>query len=356
MLISRPERDISFDADYPYFRHIDPRTREGGDNPDQQYAIAKINGNESYRIWGRLGSATRLDVQVYAGDPYIPGRGGRSASFINFEDIEFDADGGFEINLSPAPAGADRPMNHLENPPDSTRVLVRQIFATWTDDDTGELHIDRVGHEGDRRPAIDAADMARRFATAADNLSAHVTLWPSMVNDYYIATKPLNTVSVPIDPGSRGGVPGRWMANCVFDLQADEALVITTWPMDTEYQSLQLANLWFSSFEYANAQTSLTSRQSEPNPDGSYTYVVCSRDPGVNNWLDSMGFPRGVVMFRFDGMAAAEFDPDRRPVAVKVRIDDLDTHIDPGVRRVSPDERRSALAARRRHVQRRFGI
>lgn len=352
ILIARLEEDIVFEADYPYFRRIDPRTREGGDNPDQRYFIAKVNGGEEYRIWGNRGSATRVDVQLYAGDPYIPGRGGRSAGFINFEDIEFTESGDFEILLSPTRSGA----NWLENPHDATRVLVRQIYADWSDSTAGELHIDRVGHEGDRRSPATSQQMADRFATAADNLLTHARLWPSMVNDHYMATKAFNTVSTPIDPGPRGGVPGRWMANCVFDLRDDEVLLITTWPMDTEYQSLQLANLWFSSFEYANAQTSLTSQQSEANADGSYTYVVGARDPGVNNWLDTMGYSRGVVMFRFDGMNSLEFDAEQRPEARVVNLTDLDRLLDPSLRRITTDERRVAIAARRRHVQRRFGF
>ena len=232
----------------------------------------------------------------------------------------------------------------------------RQIYADWTDEDPGEVHIDRVGHEGDRRPLASPTMVADRYEQAADNLLAHAKLWPLMVNEYYIAPKPLNEVSVPIDPGTRGGVPGRWMANCVYDLADDEALVITTWPMLTEYQAVQLNNVWFSSFEYANAQTSLTATQSDANPDGSYTYVVCATDPGINNWLDTLGAPRGVVMFRFDGMDAPDFDPTRRPHARVVKLGELHHELPLGVRPVGVEERRAALAERRRHVQRRFGM
>ena len=60
-------------------------------------------------------------------------------------------------------------------------------------------------------------------------------------------------------------------------------------------------------------------------------------------------------MLRFDGIRDPEFDPEKRPVAHVVPFADLDRELGPGVPRVDPEERRAAIAARRRHVQVRFG-
>lgn len=57
---------------------------------------------------------------------------------------------------------------------------------------------------------------------------------------------------------------------------------------------------------------------------------------------------------RFDGTRETEFDPAKRPVAELVKLDDLDHRLGPGVPRISPEQRRAAIAARRRHVQARF--
>jgi hypothetical protein len=176
-----------------------------------------------------------------------------------------------------------------------------------------------------------------------------------MVADAYMAHLPPNQLSAPFDPGTRGGVPGRWMCHGTFDLSADEALIVKTWPASGDYQGIQLADLWFSSLEYANRQTSLTADQAHKSADGSFSFVISTVDPGVTNWLDTTGRRRGVILLRYDGTIDATFDPTQHPTATKIALRDLRAALPQDTPSVSPDERRAAIAARRRHVQRRFG-
>jgi hypothetical protein len=350
MLVARIEENVSFSIDQPYFRVLDHRIREGGDNPDQRYLLANIRGGETYRIWGNRGTARRVDLQLYAGVPY-GGRGGRSASFLDVEDITFDANGDFSIIASPERCDGD----WIENPPDATRVLVRQVYSDWAEEVGGEVHIDHVGHEGDLQPVLTEAEMATRFSAAADSLALHVEVWPEMVRNLYLERRPANELPPPFDPGTVGGVPGRFMCNGAFQLEDDEALVVTTWPMAGDYQGIQLADLWFSSLEYGNRQTSLTGDQAHLDDDGAYRFVVCGTDPGVANWLDTMGRRRGLLLLRFDGMKGRAFEPAKHPTTAVVPLADLDAHLPPSTRRVTPAERAAAIATRRRHVQRRYG-
>ena len=350
MLIGHLEEDLLFDPDFPTFRVIDPRTRSGGDNADQRYLMSRVTGGETYRIWGRVGAERRVEFQIYAGDPYVAGGGGRSAGFLAHEDLQVAPDGTFEVIASPD----RRPGNWLENPPDGTRILVRQTYGAWADADMGEIHIDRVGHEGDLRPARSADDLRAGLERATAGVDLHVGLWPEMVRNLYVESRPANTISDPIDPGAVGGVSGRFMAFGLWDLADDEALVVTTWPADGNYQGIQLTDLWWSSLEYANRQTSLTGDQAVAGDDGSYTFVLAATDPGVANWLDTMGRRRGVIMLRFDGTRSPEFEPAHEPVARVVPRSELDRELGPGVPRIDPAGRRAAIAARRRHVQVRF--
>ena len=121
--------------------------REGGDNPDQRYAFSPIRGGEAYRVWGNLGSAARVELQIYSGRPWAGD--GRSAGYLAFEDIECDDDGAFEIFVS----AEESPGNWLKNPEDSTTLFARHIYDDWSDAETGDIHIDRVAYEGSRRPA-----------------------------------------------------------------------------------------------------------------------------------------------------------------------------------------------------------
>ncbi len=350
MVIARIEEDVICDALYPFFRIVDPRVREGGDNPDQRYLISPVLGGATYRVWGNLGSARRLDFQIYAGDPYLPEGGGRMASFLSFEDLKLGADGAFEVFASPQ----RHPGNWLENPSDATRILVRQVHSDWSDDIPGDVHIDRVGEEGSLRPRLTEDAMAGRLRKAAADLRAHVMVWPQMVQGY-LDSPPPNELSVPFDPGTLGGVPGRWMSHGTFDLEDDEALVVKMWPVGGNYQGIQLADLWFSSLEYANRQTSLTGDQAQLSDDGCYYFVVSSSDPGVPNWLDTTGRRRGVILLRYDGTSSGGFDTDRYPTAAKIPLSDLAAHLGPGSSTMTSEDRRHQIEARRRHVQVRFG-
>ena len=357
MLVTRLEEDVLYDPDFPTFRIVDPRIREGGDNPDQRYLITRLNGGQAYRIWGRMRGETRIDFQIYAGDPYVFGSGGRSAAFLPYEEMTFAADGSFEVIASPE-RGAD-PSDWIENPPDGTRLLVRQVYGDWSGvqsgEQTGEVHIDRLGSEGELKPVIDEPELVTRFQRATGNLSTHVHVWPEMLRQFYIEGQEPNRISEPFDPGALGGVSGRYMCHGFWDLQPDEALIVTTWPMGGNYQGIQLTDLWWSSLEYANRQTSLTGQQARAGDGGEFTFVLSAVDPAAANWLDTMGRRRGIVMLRFDGMQAPQFDPAKRPTARVVRLADLPAVLPPGTSMVSAAERAEQIALRRRHVQARFG-
>ncbi|MEZ5167306.1 MAG: hypothetical protein R2695_12765 [Acidimicrobiales bacterium] len=89
--------------------------------------------------------------------------------------------------------------------------------------------------------------------------------------------------------------------------------------------------------------------------DGAYTFVLAAADPGVVNWLDTMGRRRGVIMLRYDGTRAPQIDPERHPVARVVLLAELDRVLGPGVPRIDAEQRAAEIARRRRHVQVRFG-
>ncbi|KRF14628.1 hypothetical protein [Nocardioides sp. Soil796] len=349
MTIARLEEHVLFEPDFPFFRVLDTRIREGGDNSDQRYLISRLNPGETYRIWGTLGDAQRLEVQIYAGDPYLGS--GRMASYLAAEDLQVREDGTFEVIAS----SVEQPGNWLENPADATRVLVRQIYSDWASAATpGEVHIDRVGHEGDLRPALQPDDLAARLREATSDLVAQARAWPALVKKGYLDASP-NTLSEPFDPGSRGGVPGRWMVRGNFALGDDEAMVITAWPGSGDYQGIQLLDPWFSSLEYANRQTSLSGDQAHRDADGAYRFVVSARDPGVPNWLDTMGLVQGVILMRYDGSTTPDFPEDEHPRAVTVKIDALGDVLPADTPRLGAKDRAQEIAVRRRHVQQRFG-
>lgn len=347
MLIKALEEQVIQDPDYPFFRVLDFRIREGGDNPDQRYLFSRIRGGETYRLWGKRGSATRVEFQLYAGEPWAGT--GKVAGFLDFDDLKLGADGSFEVYISSTRQGD----NWLPTDKDANALIVRQIYAEWNAADPGAVHIDKVSTLGTRKPPADSAGVAARLRNAAATLYQSTTVWPHFVKKRYLDKMPANTMSPLTDPGQVGGVNGRWMANGHFALQPDQALIIKTWPTAAAYQGIQLTDLWFASLEYADQISSLSTRQAVLAPDGAYYFVIAGSDPHYHNWLDSGGLPRGVFLLRFDGARGA-IAREQWPSAQLVALRDLPKHI-PGWDQGLVTSRAATLQERRRHVQVRFG-
>ncbi|NDH23030.1 MAG: hypothetical protein EBY49_03550, partial [Actinobacteria bacterium] len=113
------------DADHPFGRVLDDRIRTGGDNPDQRYLFAPIRGGEAYRVWGRKGSAARIELQLYRREPY--GAEDVSVGYLPDEAIAFGDDGAFTVELGPDVTGPST----LVNPPEATILNIRQIWSVW---------------------------------------------------------------------------------------------------------------------------------------------------------------------------------------------------------------------------------
>ncbi|MEZ5568876.1 MAG: hypothetical protein R3E54_11140 [Halioglobus sp.] len=351
-LLKALEEQILASDTHPYFRIMDPRIREGGDNPDQRYLFAEIEGGVNYMLRGNLGSAARLEAQIYAGRPWA--KDGRSVDYLVFEDVTVADDGSFTIPVVAKKENAG--SGSLYNAPQSTTVMVRQIFDQWSDQYPGEVHIDRVGYEGKPKPAPTTAEVAAKIRGVAYTAYQSAANWPNMVRERYTDARPANTVSPLIDTFALGGARGRWMASGHFDIPVGKALLIKAWPTRADYQAIQLTDRWFSSLEYANRVTSLNNSQVHNASDGAIYYVVASDDPGYPNWLDTMGLTRGTFILRYDGVQG-DIEESRWPEAQLVDAGALAQLIpDYSQVQVSAEQREETLAARRRHVQKRFGF
>ena len=348
MMLKSIEEGMLQDARYPFFRVMDMHIREGGDNPDQRYLFAPVEGGAAYRIHGELGAASRIEVQLYAGEPWAGT--GRSAGYLGFEALSVDAEGRFEVDL--LPAGAKPRPGALLNPDDTTTVLVRQIYADWTQQSPGHVHIDRKGMEGDLRAPDTEAEVAARLLETARLLAQSVTVWPAFVEQRYRQVREANVLSPPLDTSQLGGVKGRWMVSGHFEIPAGQALLVRTTPTAARYQAVQITDLWFASLEYANGTGSYTRSQSTLASDGAYYYVISAQDPGYANWLSTGGLERGTILLRYDGMTAALAAEDW-PQATLVTAEEIPNKI-PGFVTFSEEERAEQIRARRAHIQRRF--
>ncbi len=345
MLLNSIEADILLDADFPYFRINDFWVREGGDSPNQRYSIARVRGSSAYRIWGWIGSARRIEVQLNAGRPWFGT--GKSMGYLPHEEITFGEDGFFEIWLTPDA----RDGNWLANSEPANTLFVRQIYDHWDGDTPAEVHVDRIGHEGAPKYRETPSELAERIRTTAETLEQFTVGWGRFVQEQYVQEYAPNRVPPPLDTFKFGGVRGRWMANGYFDLPPDKAFLIRAPRTSADHIGIQLTDLWFASLEYANRVSSLNATQAVLSPDDAYYFVISREDPGHANWLETDGLSRGVFLMRYDGLMG-EIPEAQFPVGELVSMDEIPGRI-PGYRRVTESERAAIRASRRHHIQRR---
>jgi hypothetical protein len=152
-----------------------------------------------------------------------------------------------------------------------------------------------------------------------------------------------NMAFLPGTVTSQVGSPTSNYAMAVFDLAADEALIVTLDPLpDGVYWGFQLGDVWSRSLNFTQRQTSLNMKSVIADADGACRVVVAHRDPGVANWLDTTGRQQGTVVFR-------NYKTSGQPVptTLKVKLADLYAYLPNTTARVMPAQRAAVLEARR---------
>jgi hypothetical protein len=134
-----------------------------------------------------------------------------------------------------------------------------------------------------------------------------------------------------------------------YDLAPDQALLVEVTPADARYWSLHAGNFWWESLDYANRHTSINGHQAVIDGDGTFRAVVAHDDPGVPNWIDTMGHTKGPLLFRW---VVADHGPQARTAVLPFA--EIRQHLPAETPTVTAAERAAIIEARRRGVQRRF--
>jgi hypothetical protein len=308
----------------------------GMECPDCLYTRAVMRGGESYRLFGNRGSARYVGLQTMSGIT--------STANALVDELEVDANGDFEVVLS----AEQREGNWMRIDGAHPTLTVRHFFYDWDTEVPSSLHIERLGDlVGTTAPAVDA-DVA---------VSRQLVALGEFVNDnlefflQFGAAPPANGFLPPIDRTAMGAaaenkpVIGRW------ELEPDEALILEVEPPEGVYWSFSLGNPWWETIHYGRHQSSLNAHQASMDVDGLVRAVVCGRDPGVANWLDTAGHSNGAMILRCVRTATAPI-----PHARLVPFDDIASVVPADTRWVTADERAAAIDRRRRAVLERFGL
>ncbi|WP_176593456.1 DUF1214 domain-containing protein [Sphingobium sp. EM0848] len=328
-------------APHDWFGMRVPRSGYGIDNPDNVYRNAMVDGAARYEIHGRIKRPGPAELHFELRDS-IPGtaamaaEGGKQLGTLRSDAMQIAADGSFTITLDSAPAGERR--NHIQTPAHGKLLLiVRDLFTDWATQNPVALEIRRVDGLPLAAPPSDDA-LAHR---AAALLSQMAPYWVTYDNQF-VFTKPVNQIGVPrIRPGGRG-----FSTSGHFNLGPDEAWVVTLRPLGAASMGFQLTDPWGVAYDYVGCTSSLNTAQAKPNADGSYTFVISPRDPGVYNWLDPEGHAAGLFAVRWQSLPPNAVPADAIQDFKVVRLAQLKQSLPAGAVQVTPAGRKEQLAQR----------
>jgi hypothetical protein len=306
----------------------------GMECPDCIYTRAVLRGGESYRLFGNRGTARYVGLQTMNG----------IAATANelVDELEVDGDGNFEVVLSPD----ERPGNWMRIDGDHPTLTVRHFFYDWDTEVASSLHIERLGDAVDSNGgSLDpAVAVSRQLVALGDFVHDNLAFFLQ-----FGAAAPPNGFLPPIDRTDIGAaaenrpVIGRW------ELQPDEALIVEVEPPEGIYWSFSIGNPWWETIHYGRHQSSLNAHQAAVDSDGVVRVVLCERDPGVANWLDTAGHSNGPIILRCVRTKTAP-----TPSTRVVPFDQVHAELPPDTTTVDAEERASILAGRRKAVRERF--
>ncbi len=404
------ERAFHADPARPHFRNaLSIITRGTIDNADAIYFYAPIDGRRSYRLRGETG-----DARHWRGE--APARAGRKAPhYLIFEasfgplagdtgslaelqpgvktqtgrldssEIALSDDGSFEILLAPErPAGfagnflSTRKLVSQPHPTDPSLpperyaqyVSGRQLFNDWEREDAIHFEMAPIDADADALAPYSAAQAAAELRRAGDIVRGQMHFWNAfwtvLMGTYGPRPGTLPGIGFPRNAFNQinaasgatgGGMSTNLYAGGIAELAEDEALIVENRiRLAPQYIGFQLGNLWGESIEYASCVGSRNGWQSRVDDDGAIRLVIAQRDPGVQNWLDATGHP---AVFMSPRWAYSKTPPPEQwptITAQRVKLADVRAHLPASTPAYTPAQRRAEIAARQRHVRKRFRV
>lgn len=333
---------IGGDGDAPQFLPaIGQVLNVGQPNADTVYRSCLITPGGSYRLRGRRGTlALAVIAQVIPRDR----AGGGMRSHLDLAHLQVDAEGRFDVLLSTVrPPGHEGDWWQLD--PAATQLMIRMVSADWGREIEPTLAIERVDRPigRPRPPAAVLEQKLRRLPQGIDFLALMFIDHFEKLREQGFVNK-LNILTLEF-----GALEGQFYYEGIYDLADDEALIVeSSIPAKCDYRSLILANEIYETIDWYNNHSSLNGTQAAPDPDGMLRVVVSACDPGVKNWLDTAGHPRGIIQGRWTGC-----DSQPIPAVRKVPIGDVFEFLPAGVATVTPEQRQHILRERRTALQQR---
>jgi hypothetical protein len=316
-------------------------------NADFLYRYAFLDGARRFRIRGTRGTSRFLEAQTirgFWGDPDL-----KLLQTYDFDRFEL-ANG--ELVVGVGPEAARDGANWIATDPSSSNntLIVREAFWDWGAERRAELGIEPI--DAVAPPAEpDEAQLVARLGAASRMMEFCLQAFSGGLSEEVLSSVGVNRFRlIDTSRDEHAANPSAGYVPAVYELGDDEALLVEVQPPRARYWSIHLGDVWWQVTDYANRQSSLNGHQVMPDADGRVRIAICARDPGIANWLDTAGIPRGVALLRWYFT-----DTYPEPRARRMPLRDLRTALPPATAAVAPAQRAQQVAARRAAVLRRYG-
>jgi hypothetical protein len=316
------------------------------DNPDNIYRTIPIEGDSRYVVHGRRFGAGPTDV-TFSLISNVNSQ--NTIAILASQDLIVGADGRFDITIDNQPANGR--VNHIQSTSSAKQLFIRNNLGNWNTEIPDALTVERLGSAPSRATRGDVAVGLEAWANFQESIL-----------DYGVGAlglkthiNPVNTLPAPSSSSTLGTLVTQASSFGHFKLGDDEALVATLKPGGAGYFVFPVTDPWLVSIDPIGHQTSLNNKQAHPNPDGSYTFVVSVKDPGVHNWLDTVGLHEGTIMVRWQSLPSVAVEGGPQVSATVVKLTDLAQALPAGTSYVTAAQRAQALADRGAGYKRRIG-
>jgi hypothetical protein len=322
---------FDYDRDHPFLQSgTGPFTKMGLDNPDTLYFGTRVQAGREYLVTGTRGTTTDLSFQLLGGE-YTDDNVPDSETAFDDRQLDIGANGDYEWRFTPAA---------------NAQLVIREVYNDWSAQ-RGKVAIARADTAGTAPPPLTNQLIEKRFAVAGKQLVQRIKTWLQFPQWFYMNI-PVNTMVAPrLTPG---GLATQYSSAGHFELTPDQALVITLPATDAPYLGFQLGSLWYVSLDYINHQTSLNGTQAQADPDGKIRIVVADRDPGVTNWVETLGHRKGFLQFRWQRVSRELTEADG-PTVELVGIDEVAEYLPfHESNKISSEDWRARIALRQKQI------
>lgn len=311
----------------------------GFDNPDAVYqTVGPVSSKYQYRVFGQKGNVSYLTYQLFNIGP----DGFGTSDTMESDALVYDDNGGYEIFL-----GAENLDNHpnflqLPEQGGAGQLVIRSLIKDWNNEIEPTLNVEVLGLDKGV-PATSTPLNMKMFDPRAFGLGRiienNIKAWREKIMNAPANSMPMPTAA---KSGGSGGFITNHTAVMRFEVEPDEAVLIEVQKADVVYSNIQLSNMWGESLDYGSHLVSFNDAQAYLDADNVFRYVIAHKDPGVPNWLDTVGHSMGGVFVRFQSPK----EELTQPAAKLVSFSDLKQYLPPDHPTVTPAQRAQTIRAR----------